>query len=723
MKKLYLSILVLVTMSSVAEESSYLDLNSDFEGLDINSILSSTRLKTSKRDTSFAISKISAMEIERFDYRNIPEALRYVPGITVHETHSNGAVYQVTYHGGNAGTPRRLNLLIDGVSWFQPGLSRINWMQLPVSMEDISSIEIIRGPAASLYGANSFSAVVNIITKKASESASNSNSLGFTTKVRAGDAGIKDRYLSWAKSFGETAVKISYSHQEDTGFDVTQENKNRHDGKRSDSFQVYADHSINDTDTINLTLSNSSVKQEEQWIQRDAQIGFPDHYNSTWSARLEYNVEINPAHIIKTFVSSRTSKGKQISKFRIPAILMSPDLLNLYSLNPRYANGLIAGLVQAPTIGTEIENNLAYKVMMQAYQLGNTMINTTSNLDIYEKQSDFEIQDTLRLSDDIRLVTGINYSEITGVSEWLVRGSHKFSLLRVFGNIEWQLNEEVGVNIGGLFEKDSISDNTFSPRLAVNYQLSPESTIRYSFSKAARTPDLFEEKADWGFDGEWEFVDSDVDGPLFGTTDELRYYVTAKAPGGLSPEYVFSHEIGFLYQSLEDDFTFDLRIFSENRKNLISEKLQLGDFNPSNNGYALIEGAEFEFAYQPTENIYIKSGYMFLDVDSVENEKTTTSKHVGFAQLSYLMGNNWSSTLSYSGYSKILSKTIKVKDGFKSPPAKNIIEGSIKKAFKVKDIDLSIALSAKHQLEELNFKEDNIYSERTHYKVIATLSF
>ena len=62
-------------------------LEGEFSDLEFQSILSATRLKTSHRDAPASVSVITAEDIKRYRFRNVPEALKTVPGFFVGQSH------------------------------------------------------------------------------------------------------------------------------------------------------------------------------------------------------------------------------------------------------------------------------------------------------------------------------------------------------------------------------------------------------------------------------------------------------------------------------------------------------------------------------------------------------------------------------------------------------------------------------------------------------------
>src|SRR5262249_27074823 len=78
-------------------------------------------------------------------------------------------------HGFNGVLSNKLLVLIDGRSLYSPAFSCTYWDDQSTLLEDIDRIEVIRGPGASLWGANAVNGVINIITKNTSGTQDNSN--------------------------------------------------------------------------------------------------------------------------------------------------------------------------------------------------------------------------------------------------------------------------------------------------------------------------------------------------------------------------------------------------------------------------------------------------------------------------------------------------------------------------------------------------------------------
>lgn len=101
--------------------------------------------------------------LNRSGATSIPDALRLAPGLDVAKISSNQ--WAVSSRGFNGRFANKLLVLVDGRSAYSRSFAGVYWENLDVMMEDIERIEIIRGPGASLWGANAVNGVINIITK------------------------------------------------------------------------------------------------------------------------------------------------------------------------------------------------------------------------------------------------------------------------------------------------------------------------------------------------------------------------------------------------------------------------------------------------------------------------------------------------------------------------------------------------------------------------------
>jgi len=114
-------------------------------------------------DTAAAVFVLTREDIHRSGVTTIPDALRMVPGLTVARIDANK--WAITSRSFNSRYANKLLVLMDGRSVFNTIYPSTFWDVQDTLLEDIDRIEVIRGPGATLWGANAINGVINIITR------------------------------------------------------------------------------------------------------------------------------------------------------------------------------------------------------------------------------------------------------------------------------------------------------------------------------------------------------------------------------------------------------------------------------------------------------------------------------------------------------------------------------------------------------------------------------
>jgi outer membrane receptor for ferrienterochelin and colicins len=138
---------------------------------------------------------ITADDIRRSGADNIPDILQFVAGITVRRY--GFAAVDVGIRGYNETSNPRLLVLLNGQQVYLDDLGRTQWYTLPVTLEEIRQIEIVKGPNTALFGFNAVSGVINIITYDPSQESVNSATLrggtqGYVSLSAVGTGRIAD---------------------------------------------------------------------------------------------------------------------------------------------------------------------------------------------------------------------------------------------------------------------------------------------------------------------------------------------------------------------------------------------------------------------------------------------------------------------------------------------------------------------------------------------------
>ncbi len=142
-------------------------LNLSLEQLSNISVTSVSKRSEKASEAAAAIYVITQDDIRRSGMTSIPELLRMVPGLSVAQAGAHQ--WAITARGFSGHFSNKLLVLIDGRSVYTPLYSGVYWDAQDTMLEDIERIEVIRGPGATLWGANAVNGVINIITKRAED--------------------------------------------------------------------------------------------------------------------------------------------------------------------------------------------------------------------------------------------------------------------------------------------------------------------------------------------------------------------------------------------------------------------------------------------------------------------------------------------------------------------------------------------------------------------------
>jgi len=128
-------------------------------------VTSASRRPQRVAEVATAIDVITGEEIHRAGVNNIPDALRLGRGLHVAEADSH--TWGISARGLNTTAGNKMQVLMDGRNLYSPLFSGVFWDVQNYVLEDLDRIEVIRGPGATMWGANAFNGVINIISKNA----------------------------------------------------------------------------------------------------------------------------------------------------------------------------------------------------------------------------------------------------------------------------------------------------------------------------------------------------------------------------------------------------------------------------------------------------------------------------------------------------------------------------------------------------------------------------
>ncbi len=201
---LFVSLLFMPAMGWTYSEADLMTLSlEELTSLEVTSV---SRKSQKVREAAAAVFVITQDDIRRSGATSIPEALRLAPGLSV--ARIDGSKWAISSRGFNGRFANKLLVLIDGRSAYSPLFSGVYWDVQDTLLDDVERIEVIRGPGATLWGANAVNGVINVITKKVRDTQGALVKTGYGTEeagfaaLRYGDkAGDRAYYRAFVKYF------------------------------------------------------------------------------------------------------------------------------------------------------------------------------------------------------------------------------------------------------------------------------------------------------------------------------------------------------------------------------------------------------------------------------------------------------------------------------------------------------------------------------------------
>lgn len=198
---LLLSMLLLVTTASAQMEGDSTQVKID------EVVILANRIQLPASENSRTINIISRQQIESAPVQSVAQVLQYVAGIDVRQRGVHGVQADVSIRGG---TFDQVLILINGIKMADPQTGH-HTLNLPLNMENIERIEILKGPAARIFGANAFAGAINIVTRTPDEAF-------ITINAEGGQNGLGGINVSASLPKGKLKQYISVGRQFSDGY-------------------------------------------------------------------------------------------------------------------------------------------------------------------------------------------------------------------------------------------------------------------------------------------------------------------------------------------------------------------------------------------------------------------------------------------------------------------------------------------------------------------------
>lgn len=546
-------VLLLLTLTTypvktilAADAAAGLLTESEFFG-EMPIVYSASRLPQPKQEAPAAVTVIDAEMIEASGVRRIADIFRLVPGFQV--SYQKGHQPSVTYHGLADQFPRRMQVFIDGRSVFGPLQGGVIWSDLPLAVEDVERIEVIRGANAATYGSNAFLGVINIITRHASQTE------GTFIKTNIGNKNTRDAIIRQNWTNKQDHYRFTGQYRQDDGFD------NVSDSEQTTFFNFRADLTLTDKDTLDIQLGANTGTRGEGRADPPNNLVVPAR-NSEATSHFQ--------HILWRHV---VDSGEEYN-------------VNFFHNYRRVDDDYLSGVLPLPA-------PLPSQVPL--------------SFSAIDERFDLEFQHSFTPNPNLRVAWGAStrLERVSGRAWFGTDDVRNENIHRIYANTEWRLSDKDLLHFGAMIEDADEFGTNFLPRIAYNHQLNSEHSIRVSVSKATRKPTAIEQH------GRQEIVVQGVTvlsnivpavSPLISekiTTFEIGYLGQLSSQGLNWGVRAFKNEIRDIITEIEVP--------------AMELDMDMTAFSTVNAGSIDVRGLEFELEYNPSQELRLVFSHAIMD--------------------------------------------------------------------------------------------------------------
>ncbi len=467
---------------------------------------------------------------------------------------------------------------------------------------------------------------------------------GTSIKANVGTNGLREGFLRHGDSAGDLDYRLNVGYRTDDGFDE------RYDDKEIRLINGRFDYQLDVNDSLMFQAGYSEGPREED---NTFDTGIPNHIRETYSQfqQLKWQHTANPG--------------------------------NEYSLQLYH---------------TQLSENKSY-----------TRTDIPLYIDEYHNSEryDIEFQQVLSPYEQTRFVWGASY-RLDSVISPLYLGTQDAldkRTRRLFGAAEYRVTTDLLINAGLMMEDNDITGTELAPRLAFNYDVGRNDTIRLAYSRANRTPVMFE-----------EYPDTRITSPVY---DQIFF-----DNGSIASETVDAYELAWIGNSADRRLSYEAKIFREDVKGLIAylNTSPYPDFNNQaayfdNFDDARITGIEGSLDYRPNRDTRLYLTYAHIDIESedIREEYTLSAPEHSASLLGILsLPDEYSTSLGiyYRSSMKPLARR-----SFDSPtvPDYTRVDWRIAKGFTTSDSDHQIALVIQNLFDNVDASRLNNFKGREAY--------
>ena len=442
-------------------------------------VITASKMEESINKATASITVITDRELRQMGARNLADALRSVPGIGLTQASVGG--WEIESRGVKTAFSEKILFMLNSHPISVDLVNRADMMKLGLDnlpIKNINRIEIIRGPGSALYGANAFTALINIITKDAGDVD------GIDISASGGSFDTQQYNVLFGKQFGKLDVVANFNFYDTNGFDAfvrhdLQTNLDQLMGTNASMAPGHSDSWEKKYDA-ELKLGFKGLKFWGRYIRREAGAFFgvvnaltdDSHLKyDFYTLGLEYSHEFNDQFELTT---------------RLYRDYMAFD--NYWEGFPEgYAGNFPEGfnmrsLAKCTKTGLEVQTT---------YQLHE------SNHIIAGLMGEQQRQRGIEYFTNFHPLTNESVGESAGLHDWSDslnwNGDHDRDMWAIYAEDIWDIQDNLRLTIGGRYDHFSDFGGVFNPRAGFAWEFIKNYRLKMMYGQAFRAPTFAEQ--------------------------------------------------------------------------------------------------------------------------------------------------------------------------------------------------------------------------------------
>lgn len=547
---LFMLVYLLVSEASGQGNKIYSEMSLD-ELLNIDVVVTASKKPEDLFEAPLSVTIIKKEEIVQSAVTSIPEALRLAPGLIVREiTPGNYDIHIRGYDDitKNAYITLPYNtttlVMIDNRIVYNNFTGGTLWETLPIDINDVEQIEVVRGPASALYGPNAVTGVINIITTQANKKGLSVFANGTLGNEQAKNANINLGYNWNDKTKLGASANFTQRYRFGEGY---------YDNN-SNSYVL--------SDELSMIIEPvKDINSKDPWNFTDYQERLGSYYDENLSLQklggnLFFNHQFSEVSNIDVQLGAQGSQSQKTGFLNLATPLSQIESESFYT-NTRIKLKNLFGQFSINK-GEDISN-----FQFNSYQY----TNMEASLEYYKQYKRISFRPGVNYKRAI-YSSPISYDQPFSFSslnynfkdENRENSSYSASLLS-----EWKPNSKLRI-IGAIrVDKFNINSNySFNHELAVTYRHNKNNLIRYVYSRANKSPFIFDTYLNCNILLHMDYFDEGQSSPIsipvnlnIVGNDDLIY------PG------ILNHEISWRTK-ISPSLSLDLEVFHSKVQNFVN---------------------------------------------------------------------------------------------------------------------------------------------------------